>query len=139
MMSEERHKRKLAATAKWRAANKEHLKAWRAAHRDKARTATNEWRGTNREWSRQLSRKAATKVYARNRTIINDAKDKPCMDCGIKYPIHVMDFDHARDVKTAAVSRMTSLAVETVLKEIAKCDVVCSNCHRERTHRRRNS
>jgi hypothetical protein len=137
MTSEERRKRKYAATARWKAANKEHLIKYRAVHREKARVATNDWRGTNREWARELSRKAAIKVYARNRAIISAAKDKPCADCEVRYPVHVMDFDHVRGAKVAAVSRMTSLSIAAVRKEIAKCDVVCSNCHRERTHQRR--
>lgn len=29
--------------------------------------------------------------------------------------------------------------VNKLKEEIAKCDLVCSNCHRDRTHRRRNS
>jgi hypothetical protein len=48
-----------------------------------------------------------------------------------------MDFDH-RDGATKlfelnAVARKT---VKDILSEIAKCDVVCANCHRKRTHRR---
>lgn len=56
------------------------------------------------------------------------------MDCGKRYPSYVMDFDH-RESKIRDVSRMVSLGLgeATVLAEIAKCDVVCSNCHRERT------
>lgn len=64
-------------------------------------------------------------------------KSKPCADCGIKYPSYVMDFDH-RDpkTKTANVSRMLRCGkpLSEVLAEIKKCDVVCANCHRERTH-----
>lgn len=49
-----------------------------------------------------------------------------------------MDFDHVSGQKkfnlSAAANKMRSLmAVED---EIAKCEVVCANCHRERTYRR---
>ena len=62
----------------------------------------------------------------------------PCMDCGRKYPYYVMDFDHARGVKVLSISQMVRQAksVEDIETEIAKCDIVCANCHRERTHRR---
>ncbi len=62
----------------------------------------------------------------------------PSADCGIQYPYYVMDFDHregeTKVINLASASRMTR---PKILEEIAKCDVVCSNCHRERTHRRK--
>lgn len=72
-----------------------------------------------------------------NRELILKAKDKPCMDCGIAYPSYVMQFDH-RDPKTKRnnLGQMLGCSTETILIEIAKCDVVCSNCHAERTWRR---
>jgi hypothetical protein len=62
----------------------------------------------------------------------------PCMDCGRKYPYYVMDFDHTRGVKIDGISRMIRMAktVEWLQTEIDKCDLVCANCHRERTHKR---
>lgn len=46
-----------------------------------------------------------------------------------------MDFDHRPDeVKVKNVSQLKTL--DDVKAEIAKCDVVCSNCHRLRTKRR---
>ena len=67
------------------------------------------------------------------------AKDRPCADCKTKYPPYVMDFDHLRD-KDMPVSRLVKFGSITRLKrEIAKCEVVCANCHRERTHQRKIS
>lgn len=65
-------------------------------------------------------------------------KQKPCTDCGVKYPHYVMDFDH-RDPKTkiSTVSMMAnfhSYSKEKILEEINKCDLVCANCHRIRTY-----
>jgi hypothetical protein len=49
-----------------------------------------------------------------------------------------MDFDH-RDPSTKSFSLMSSRAQlkarSRLLEEIAKCDIVCSNCHRVRTRR----
>jgi len=58
----------------------------------------------------------------------------PCVDCGETDPL-VLDFDH-RDPKTK-VREVAFLVVRkswtSVLREIAKCDVRCSNCHLRRT------
>ena len=68
------------------------------------------------------------------RQLINEAKSKPCADCGVSYPFYVMDFDH-RDDKSFAISQAwRTRSWERVLLEIKKCDVVCANCHRERTY-----
>ncbi len=51
-----------------------------------------------------------------------------------------MDFDH-RDpgTKRQAVTRMIGRAgTDAILKEVDKCDIVCANCHRDRTKRRRD-
>lgn len=71
----------------------------------------------------------------KRRTIVNSYKDKPCMDCGVKYPPFVMDFDH-RDPskKVAGINELIKTGtMDQVIDEIEKCDVVCSNCHRVRT------
>jgi len=72
---------------------------------------------------------------AKRRTKVWAMKDKPCMDCGVKYPPYVMDFDH-RDPsqKVGGINWLiTNGTWEQVLAEIEKCDLVCSNCHRIRT------
>lgn len=71
------------------------------------------------------------------RRIIEETKDRPCSDCGIRYPSYVMDFDHrdATEKRFNIGKDAFSLIPHTaLLEEIAKCDVVCANCHRERTH-----
>lgn len=77
----------------------------------------------------------------RKRAIVSLAKDNPCMDCGEKYHPYAMDFDHRESSeKRANVSALLTNRCATdsdVLAEIAKCDLVCSNCHRLRTFKRR--
>ena len=69
-------------------------------------------------------------------------KDVPCMDCNVIYPWHVMDFDHRLDEqKSFTIARKgsrkaTPERIAEVMKEIAKCDLVCANCHRDRTYKR---
>ncbi len=60
-------------------------------------------------------------------------KAQPCADCGSSFPSVSMDFDHVRGVKLFRVSAMQGQAWDRVLAEIAKCDLVCANCHRIRT------
>lgn len=66
---------------------------------------------------------------------INEIKNVPCMDCNQKFPSYVMDFDHRdRTSKEYSVSEMLyNFGLEKIKKEISKCDIVCSNCHRIRT------
>lgn len=72
---------------------------------------------------------------------IQELKNKPCMDCGGIFPPYVMDFDH-RDPKqkigTISRFRMCNYSREKIFAEIAKCDLVCSNCHRIRTFREKH-
>lgn len=54
------------------------------------------------------------------------------------YPYYVMQFDHARGLKDfdiAGGARYVSL--QRLEEELQKCDVVCANCHAERTYQRR--
>ena len=70
---------------------------------------------------------------------IRDLKEKtPCLDCGINYPYYVMDFDHVRGKKHKNVMELIpTLSKKKIDEEIAKCEIVCSNCHRYRTHIRK--
>ncbi len=78
------------------------------------------------------------RLESSNLAAIREAKNKPCADCGICYPFYVMDFDHREGTeKSFHVSQMKRWPLKTILLEIAKCDVVCANCHRIRSHNRR--
>lgn len=47
-----------------------------------------------------------------------------------------MDFDHRNPAtKKANVARLKHKSTEGMLAEITKCDLVCANCHRIRTHK----
>jgi hypothetical protein len=52
-----------------------------------------------------------------------------CVDCGVSHPA-VIQFHHEGD-KEANVSRLVNKnrSVERVMKEVAKCVVLCANCH----------
>lgn len=69
----------------------------------------------------------------RNWAIIDAARDKPCVDCGVKYPIVAMQLDHVRGTKVAPIARMKTTSVAKLRAELAKCDVRCANCHAIKT------
>ena len=76
--------------------------------------------------------------YLKRREFIRQIKSRPCADCGIQYPYYVMDFDHREgEDKKYELNSITQMIISAVMSEIEKCDVVCSNCHRERTQRRK--
>lgn len=63
---------------------------------------------------------------------------KPCTDCGRVYPYQVMQWDHKPGFeKLGDVSGdFWGRTREEILAEIAKCDLVCANCHAIRTFTR---
>lgn len=67
------------------------------------------------------------------RRLLDIEKNKPCTDCKNKFPSVCMDFDHVRGHKVAGVSKLLARSWEVIKQEIAKCDLVCANCHRIRT------
>jgi hypothetical protein len=77
----------------------------------------------------------------RARDLVASLKDAPCTDCKGTFPAEVMDFDHLPGFKKVrGVSDMVirGMPNEVILSEIAKCQLVCSNCHRLRTSKRRS-
>ena len=79
------------------------------------------------------------KYYIANRNkILQYLSDKRCIDCGIDN-ILVLEFDHVSSNKSDNVcSMLRSFSWLSILSEINKCDIVCSNCHQIRTHKRAN-
>ena len=72
------------------------------------------------------------------RTMLSEIKESSgCVDCGVKYPYYVLDFDHLDDKVDGIGIMIRSHPIEEILKEVKKCEVVCANCHRERTQQRR--
>lgn len=63
----------------------------------------------------------------------------PCVDCEEEDWI-VLEFDHVRDEKFIAISRMVAQAyrLDLIIEEIEKCEVRCANCHRRKTYERGN-
>jgi len=58
----------------------------------------------------------------------------PCVDCD-EQDLLVLDFDHVRGKKLFDVTRAIrdTRSIESIDREIAKCEVRCANCHRRKT------
>lgn len=106
---------------------------------ERKRRSDNEWHERNRGRVRRnkvrLNKRSRREVRA---FICQYKTGKPCADCGHTFPPKVMDFDHrpgtVKKGNLANISLFSSVAL--ALREIAKCDLVCSNCHRIRTFSR---
>lgn len=119
--------------------HKEYHAKYTQMHSEELKTYHKNYRTVNKT-KKNLAIKASLKAARkRNRQIVDQVKSKPCADCKGSFPTIAMDFDHVRGEKKANVANLvgTGRAVEVILEEIAKCDVVCSNCHRIRTQHRR--
>ncbi len=66
---------------------------------------------------------------------------KACADCREEYPYFVLDFDHIGSDKLFDISqyRVHTIDINKLKNEMAKCELVCANCHRMRTHIRANT
>jgi hypothetical protein len=66
---------------------------------------------------------------------------KQCADCREDYPHWILEFDHlpGTDKKFTIgqhnISRDKS--IEDIQAEIDKCEIVCANCHKDRTYNRK--
>lgn len=70
-----------------------------------------------------------------NRAYMDSLKAGGCVDCGNKN-LTVLEFDHLRD-KTRNIGDMRGVCWAVIDAEVAKCEVVCANCHSIRTAARR--
>lgn len=94
-----------------------------------------ERRAYDREWyekNRDKRRATMARQTERVRAVIAEAKRGGCTRCEESDP-RCLDFHHCRGEKEFALSRALhrGYGVERVQREIAKCDVLCANCHRK--------
>jgi 5-methylcytosine-specific restriction endonuclease McrA len=58
-----------------------------------------------------------------------------CLCCGYKEDPCALDFDHLDpNKKHAGVGRMMTHSFDKILDEMDKCQLLCANCHRIKTH-----
>jgi hypothetical protein len=69
---------------------------------------------------------------------LDQLRNVACADCAERFPPCAIDFDH-RDASTKEQRVMAMIGragTSRILAKVAKCDIVCANCHRARTYRR---
>ena len=94
----------------------------------------------NKEEIKARSFKRNKVQRVRNREFVMSIKEiSECIDCGENNPL-VLDFDHVKGEKIMAISDMSNKAygIDTISKEMDKCEVRCANCHRIITEKRRD-
>lgn len=73
---------------------------------------------------------------------IQDVKQgQVCIDCREDYPYWILEFDHINDDKLFTIGQFQAVtaSLDKIKEEIAKCEIVCANCHKNRTHGRRTA
>lgn len=96
--------KKAAYMAKWYADNPDKVDAYAEARRQEHREKTN-----------------ALSAYKR---------EHGCRECGIDNPI-VLVFHHRDPAQKEFTigNRVSRMSLERLFEEVAKCDILCSNCH----------
>ena len=114
-------------------------------HTHKTRGLQSDCKSCRSEYNRRHYQKnkkkyieSSLKSRQNKKDFIRDLKDLPCKDCGIKYPYYVMQFDHLRDKSFSIASEGWAKSIDDIKEEVEKCEVVCANCHAQRTYERRS-
>lgn len=89
------------------------------------------WRKANPDMAETLR----VRSYVKSADYIESHKiGSPCADCGLIYPPCAMDFNHLdMSKKSDTISGLYGKSKERIEKEINKCELICANCHREKT------
>lgn len=101
--------------------------------KEKQKEAQRQHYRDNKDKYASANRRARDKKFK----LLQEIKKNPCTDCGNKYNPWIMQFDHVADDKVADIRwLMRYRSWQAVLDEIHKCELVCANCHAERTYQR---
>ena len=90
-----------------------------------------------RKWAAE-NRERHGVLVARNKVILKEwwksyKSTLACIKCGENHP-HCLDFHHrdpAEKEFTLSLAGEGRYGIPRLLKEVAKCDVLCANCHRK--------
>ena len=113
------------------------LRAWRHKNPEKAHAIQKRYWDKNKVKVSAWLKKARLRKARETKIWIDALKVNPCVDCDGHFPPECMDFDHVRGHKEFNVGNGKLMSQEKLQREIDKCDLVCSNCHRVRTRARK--
>lgn len=98
---------------------------------------TDEERAEQRGRKKEQRQRHTAKMLPRKRELLERLKAAPCMDCETSFPSECMHFDHRPgETKLFNISARANRMTPRLEAELAKCDLVCANCHAIRTRRR---
>jgi hypothetical protein len=89
------------------------------------------------EAKRRAAEAVSRKIKRRAAIVGRWKQRRGCADCGWRGHPAALDLDHVRGDKVCGVAQMYTYSWDRVKQEIAKCEVVCANCHRIRTYERK--
>lgn len=101
---------------------------WKYGRKESMRRAWKKWRKNNREKDNQRLYKLKKE---KNKWYKNYKKKFQCKRCGESHPACI-EFHHIKE-KLENIGAMISkgYSKENIIKEIEKCDALCSNCHKK--------
>jgi len=103
-------------------------------HAYKCKRCRSEYIKKHYQDNKEKYNRSAKAIRKRNIEYVRRIKEStPCADCNKFYPYYVMDFDHRHD-KLFNIGGLRNKGIRQIKAEIKKCELVCANCHRERTH-----
>lgn len=93
-----------------------------------------EWKNSSHyQFPSSKYKESTQRLLREKRKYIQKARTKPCAKCGIQLDTLLMDFDHLHS-KRKNLAAMTVNSYKKINQEIAKCQVLCIFCHKEKTH-----
>ena len=73
------------------------------------------------------------KIQRDLKQLLVDYKGGACENCGYRRCLAALDFHHrAKDEKEFKISQVRKKNLQKIFLELDKCDLLCSNCHREK-------
>jgi hypothetical protein len=91
-------------------------------------------------YERTRGTRVPTRTWERSRAewLLNLKRGRPCTDCGRFFPPQILQWDHLPGaLKLGNIGTdLRGRSRQEILDEIAKCELVCANCHVIRTFRR---
>lgn len=88
---------------------------------------------------REKIRDRQKRIQEELKEYVTELKKKSCCAICGENRWYVLDFHHLENKEyTIAALIKQGCSIETLKEEISKCQIVCSNCHREIHHNERN-
>jgi hypothetical protein len=83
--------------------------------------------------ARKAHQEYFSRMYTKRAAWLQILKDQPCADCKGEFPPECMDFHHVKKKKFVVSRGIYHKSVAAIKAEIARCILICANCHRIRT------